>query len=100
MQPVFADRTALLLRSVLGLNASNLWVQTGAFMSHLQALATVLNDLADHANDSELENALELCLGFADRIDIERPDSHESDEVTEATLPRRPNTADRWLSNA
>ena len=60
-------------------------------MSRLQALAMVLNDLADQANDSELENALELCLGFADRIDVERPDSHEIDEVTKTTLPRRPN---------
>jgi hypothetical protein len=60
-------------------------------MSRLQALAMVLNDLADQANDSELENALELCLGFADRIGLERPDSHEIDEVMETTLPRRPN---------
>jgi hypothetical protein len=60
-------------------------------MSRLQALAMVLNDLADQANDFELENALELCLGFADRIDVERPDSHEIDEVTETALPRRPN---------
>jgi hypothetical protein len=58
-------------------------------MSRLQALAMALNDLADHANDSELENALELSLGFADRIDVDGPDSHESDEVTETTLPRR-----------
>jgi hypothetical protein len=60
-------------------------------MSRLQALAMVLDDLADQANDSELENALELCLGFADRIDVERPDSHEIDEVMETALPRRPN---------
>jgi hypothetical protein len=61
-------------------------------MSRLQALARALNDLADKANDSELENALELCLGFADRITVERLDGHESiDEPMETTVPRRPN---------
>jgi hypothetical protein len=63
-------------------------------MSRLQALALALNDLADKANDSELENALELCLGFADRIGVERPDGHGIDEAMETTLPRRPN----WLN--
>jgi hypothetical protein len=63
-------------------------------MSRLQALALALNDLVDKANDSELENALELCLGFADRIGGERPDGHEIDEAMETTLPRRPN----WLN--
>jgi len=63
----------------------------GAFMSRLQALATALNDLADKANDSELGRALELCISFANRIPVERPDSHDIDEVTQTTLPRRPN---------
>ena len=60
-------------------------------MSRLQALATALNDLADKANDSELENALQLCLGFADRITVQRPDSHDVDELMETTLPRLAN---------
>jgi hypothetical protein len=47
-------------------------------MSRLQALAVALSDLADKANDSELENALELCLGFAERISVERPDGEGS----------------------
>ena len=61
-------------------------------MSRLQLLAMALNDLADKANDSELENALELCLGFADRITVERLDGHEPIvEPRETTLPRRAN---------
>jgi hypothetical protein len=61
-------------------------------MSRLQVLAMALNDLADKANDSELENALELCLGFADRITVERLDGQESiDEPMETMLSRRPN---------
>jgi hypothetical protein len=37
-------------------------------MSRLEALAIMLDDLADKSNLSDERNALELCLGFADRI--------------------------------
>ena len=61
-------------------------------MSRLQTLAMALDDLVDKADDRELEGALVLCLGFADRITVEPPDSNESiDEPTETTLPRRSN---------
>jgi hypothetical protein len=60
-------------------------------MSRLQALAVALRDLADEATHSELENALELCLGFADRISVERQDGEEPiDEPIETTSARRP----------
>lgn len=59
-------------------------------MSRLRTLAMALDDLVDKADDRELESALVLCLGFADRISVERPDGKDIDEVTQ-TLPRRPN---------
>jgi hypothetical protein len=49
--------------------ASYLSVQSGKVpMSPLQRLADALSELAETGNDAELEEALGLCLGFADIV--------------------------------
>jgi hypothetical protein len=37
-------------------------------MSHLMRLAEVLRDIAEEQSKSEIEQALDLCAGFADRV--------------------------------
>jgi hypothetical protein len=37
-------------------------------MSHLMKLAEVLRDIAEERSKSEIEQALDLCAGFADRV--------------------------------
>jgi len=54
-------------------------------MNALQRLAETFAELAENGNDSELENALELCLGFADRIAHNRSDNGGS--LTELRVP-------------
>jgi hypothetical protein len=41
-------------------------------LGRLQRLARLFAELADAGNDVEVERALDLCLGFADRIIHER----------------------------
>ena len=40
-------------------------------MSHLMKLAETLRDIAEERDESEVEQALELCSGFADRVNNE-----------------------------
>ena len=47
-------------------------------MKALQRLAETFAELAENGNDTELENALELCLGFADRITHNCGDNDDS----------------------
>lgn len=49
-------------------------------MSHLMKLAEVLRDIAEECNKSEIEQALGLCMGFADRVSREREDAAEGPE--------------------
>jgi hypothetical protein len=37
-------------------------------MSHLMKLAETLRDIAEECRESEIEQALGLCMGFADRV--------------------------------
>jgi hypothetical protein len=37
-------------------------------MSHLMKLAEALRDIAEERDESEIEQALSLCSGFADRV--------------------------------
>ena len=49
-------------------------------MSHLMKLAEVLRDIGEECSKSEIEQALGLCMGFADRVSREREDSAEDPE--------------------
>ena len=49
-------------------------------MSHLMQLAEVLRDIAEEHNMSEIEQALDLCTGFADRVGKEREGAAEDPE--------------------
>jgi hypothetical protein len=46
-------------------------------MSHLMKLAEALRDIAEECNKSEIEQALGLCMGFADRVSWESEDAAE-----------------------
>ena len=48
-------------------------------MSHLMKLAEVLRDILEECSKSEIEQALGLCMGFADRVSKEREDSIQSE---------------------
>ena len=49
-------------------------------MSHLMKLAEVLRDIRQECSKSEIEQALGLCMGFADRVSREREDAAEDPE--------------------
>jgi len=49
-------------------------------MSHLVKLAEVLRDIAEDRSVSEIEQALDLCTGFADRVRSESEDAAEDPE--------------------
>jgi hypothetical protein len=49
-------------------------------MSHLMNLAEVLRDIWKDCSKDEIEQALGLCMGFADRVSREREDSAEDPE--------------------
>jgi hypothetical protein len=44
-------------------------------MSHLMRLAEVLRDIAEERSKSEIEQALDLCTGFVDRVSKEPADA-------------------------
>jgi hypothetical protein len=44
-------------------------------MSHLMKLAEVLRDIAEDCSKSEIEQALGICMGFADRVSEETEDA-------------------------
>jgi hypothetical protein len=46
-------------------------------MNHLMKLAEALRDIAQECSDSEIEEALSLCTGFADRVSGEPSDASE-----------------------
>jgi uncharacterized protein with PIN domain len=46
-------------------------------MNHLMQLAEVLRDIAEENSTSEIEQALDLCTGFAHRVSSEREDAAE-----------------------
>ena len=45
--------------------------QSGGAMSHLMKLAEALRDIAEECSKSEIEQALGLRMGFADRVSSE-----------------------------
>lgn len=49
--------------------------QLGATMSHLMKLAEALRDIAEERSETEIEQALDLCTGFADRVNREPEDA-------------------------
>jgi hypothetical protein len=49
-------------------------------MSHLMKLAELLRDIAEECSKSEIEQALGLCLGFADRVRCEPEAASEDSE--------------------
>jgi hypothetical protein len=49
-------------------------------MSHLMRLAEVLRDIAEEQSKSEIEQALDLCTGFVDRVSKEPTDAPEYSE--------------------
>jgi hypothetical protein len=49
-------------------------------MSHLMKPAEVLRDIVEKCNKSEIEQALGLCMGFADRVSAELMDATEYPE--------------------
>jgi hypothetical protein len=49
-------------------------------MSHLMKLAEALRDIAEERSEAEIEQALDLCAGFADRVCGEPQDAAEYPE--------------------
>jgi hypothetical protein len=49
-------------------------------MSHLMKLAEALRDIAEEHSETEIEQALDLCAGFADRVCGEPQDAAEYPE--------------------
>jgi hypothetical protein len=49
-------------------------------MSHLMKLAEVLRDIVEKCSKSEIEQALGLCMGFADRASKEPVNGEEFPE--------------------
>ena len=68
------------LASGPGLNPPISQTQSGGMMSHLMKLAEVLRDIAEDCCKSEIEQALGLCMGFADRVSGEPEDAAEYPE--------------------
>ena len=58
-------------------------------MSHLMKLAETLRDIAEESSKSEIEQALGLCMGFADRVSREREDAPEDPESLGQSLTTR-----------
>jgi hypothetical protein len=46
-------------------------------MGHLMKLAKILRDIGEDCSITEMEQALDLCMGFADRVSRERNDAAE-----------------------
>jgi hypothetical protein len=51
--------------------------QSGGAMNHLMRLAEALRDIAEECSQNEIEQALGLCMGFADRVSGEPVDAAE-----------------------
>lgn len=47
------------------------WAQSRSAMSRLMKLAEALRDIAEESSKHEIEQALCLCIGFADRVSEE-----------------------------
>jgi hypothetical protein len=64
-------------------------------MSHLMKLAEALRDIAEERSETEIEQALDLCAGFADRVCGEPQDATEylepSGQLIETKWSRLPN---------
>jgi hypothetical protein len=56
------------------------YAKSGGAMSHLMKLAEALRDIAEECSKSEIEKALGLCMGFADRVRTEPGDAEEYPE--------------------
>ena len=54
--------------------------QSGGAMSHLMRLAEALRDIVEECSPSEIEQALGLCMGFADRVSGEPVEAAEYPE--------------------
>lgn len=50
-------------------------------MSHLMKLAEALRDIAEERSKAEIEQALDLCAGFADRVCVEPENATEYPEL-------------------
>jgi len=55
-------------------------------VSHLMKLAEVLRDIAEERSLGEIEQALDLCTGFADRVGSESADATENCESLWRTI--------------
>ena len=60
-------------------------------MNHLMKLAEALRDIAEKCDGTEIEQALGLCTGFADRVSGKTMDAFESPKLLgRSMLPRVP----------
>ena len=64
-------------------------------MALLQQLAETFAQLAETGNDAELEEALDLCLGFTDRLMRERNDEPLAELSESGSTQKNPI---RWLN--
>jgi len=55
-------------------------------MSHLMKLAEALRDIAEECNKNEIEQALGLCMGFADRMSSKPEEATEYPEPSEQSI--------------
>lgn len=58
-------------------------------MSHLMKLAETLRDIAEENSRSDIEQALGLCMGFADRVSMAPEDATEGPEPLGPSLTTR-----------
>jgi hypothetical protein len=58
-------------------------------MSHLMKLAEALREIAEECSKSEIEQALSLCRGFADRVSGELDDATEYPEFLGQSIAAR-----------
>jgi hypothetical protein len=55
-------------------------------MSHLMKLAETLRDIAEESSKSEIEQALFLCAGFADRVCAEAEAAEDPEYLGQAAV--------------
>jgi hypothetical protein len=68
-------------------------------MSHLMKLAEALRDIAEESSKREIEQALGLCTGFADRVSGESVGDAKRISLYPRTSIRQPSVARNWSKN-
>jgi hypothetical protein len=73
--------------------------QSRGTMSHLMKLAEALRDIAEVSSKREIEQALGLCTGFADRVSGQSTGDAKRISLYPRTSMRQPSLARTWSNN-